>query len=234
MGRAIEALAEGQGCQIVARCDVDSPLSALPQGVADVVVDFSVANAVPAAVQASANLGIPIVVGTTGWYNSLDHVQSIATKAGIGMVYGTNFSLGVHMFFQLVEAAAIMVNSQPGYDVMVHEWHHAQKRDSPSGTALSVAERLLNHIQRKNTIESETYHTLPNPTALHVTSTRGGNIAGRHQVTIDGPFDRIDIIHDARSRDGFASGALQAAKWIAGRSDVVDIATVANQILGLR
>ncbi len=234
MGRAIEALAEGQGCRIVARCDVDAPLSALANDVADVVIDFSVASAVPAAVQAAATLGIPIVVGTTGWYERLDDVRAVASGAGIGMVYGTNFSIGVHMFFRLVDVAATMLNTQIDYDVMVHEWHHKHKRDSPSGTALSIAERLLAGIDRKYTIATEAIHGLPDPSALHVSSTRGGEVAGRHQVTIDGLYDRIDLIHDARNRNGFAAGALQAARWIVGRADVVDVANVAPYILGLR
>lgn len=234
MGRAIDSLAEGHNCVVVARCDVDTPLSSVERGTADVVIDFSVAAAVPTAVNDVAALGIPIVVGTTGWYDRLDDVRAIATNAGIGMVYGTNFSIGVHMFLRLVEVAATMVNAQPSYDVMVHEWHHHRKRDSPSGTALTIAERLLAGIERKHAVATEPWHQLPNPSMLHVTSTRGGEIPGRHQVTIDGPYDRIDIIHDARSRDGFASGALQAAQWIVGRSDVVDIADVATHILGLR
>jgi 4-hydroxy-tetrahydrodipicolinate reductase len=233
MGQAIEHLAIGHGCTIVACCHEHNPISTLPLGTADAIVDFSVADAVPTAVQAAATLGIPIVVGTTGWYNRLDEMRAIASTAGVGMVYGTNFSIGVHMFFRLVEAAATMVNTQADYDVMLHEWHHANKRDSPSGTALTAAGRLLAHIERKRFMKTEPYNTTPDASTLHVTSTRGGHIAGRHQLTIDGPFDRIDIIHDARSRDGFASGALQAARWIVGRTDVVDVSDVAADILGL-
>jgi len=230
MGKEIEALAAAHGCEIVATFDIDRPLTTLSDASFDVAIDFSLSDAVVSNVRTLAHLQRPVVIGTTGWYAQLPDVTSIVNSAGIGCVWGSNFSVGVQMFLRIVRAASMLANDAPEYDVMVHEWHHHRKKDSPSGTAIAIASTIVDEMQRKHAMEIETQHDRINPHALHVTSTRGGDVIGRHMVTIDSPFDTIDLVHNAKSRRGFAQGALLAATWIAGRRGVYDFTEIFPEV----
>ncbi|MBU3740903.1 MAG: 4-hydroxy-tetrahydrodipicolinate reductase [Candidatus Kapabacteria bacterium] len=230
MGRAVERLAPQADANVVAICDIDDPFTPLVAAHADVAVDFTLPHVVPDVVRVACDSGTNLVIGTTGWYDRFDEVASMAAKAGIGLVYGTNFSIGVQMFFRLVRLAAQLAERQPEYDVMLHEWHHKRKKDAPSGTALTAADLVLGQLSRKTRIESETSHDRIDADALHVTSTRGGEIVGKHVLTMDSAVDRIEVTHDAKNRDGFAWGALQAARWINGRTGVYDFADIIDQL----
>lgn len=230
MGKEIESLASAHGCEVVAIFDVDRPLTTSSDASFDVAIDFSLPDAVVDNVRICAHLQRPIVIGTTGWYAKLPEVTSIVTSAGIGCVWGSNFSVGVQIFLRIVRAASMLTNDAPEYDVMVHEWHHHRKKDSPSGTAIAIASTIVDEMQRKHAMEIETQHDRINPHALHVSSTRGGEVIGRHQVTFDSEFDTIDLVHNAKSRRGFAQGALLAAVWIAGRKGIVDFTDVFPEV----
>ena len=230
MGRELELLAPAHGCEVVAIFDVDRPLTTESEASFDVAVDFSLPHVVVDNVRTLAHLQRPVVIGTTGWYAQLPDVTSIVNSAGIGCVWGSNFSVGVQMFLRIVRAASMLANDVPEYDVMVHEWHHSRKKDSPSGTAIAIASTIVDEMDHKHSMEIETQHDHINPYALHVTSTRGGNVIGRHMVTFDGPFDTIDLVHNAKSRRGFAQGALLAATWIAVRTGVYDFTEIFPEV----
>ena len=231
MGKAIDALAEMEHCEVTSRYDVSQPLTPATIGNWDVAIDFSQADAVVRNVEIIAAAGKSLVIGTTGWYAELPTVKHIVAQSKIGCVAGTNFSVGVQMFIRLARAAGMLVNNNADYDVAVHEWHHTRKADSPSGTALTLADVLINEIARKERVETETSHTRLSPQALHVTSTRVGQVTGKHQITIDGVDDRIELIHDARNRNGFARGALRAARWVNGKQGYFDFTDVFTQVI---
>lgn len=231
MGRVLHRLAPSNHCEVVGIVDVDTPFdpSAIPDF--DVAIDFTQPDAVVENVRAICAHGRNVVIGTTGWNERLAEVASIQSQTNTGIIIGSNFSIGVQMFFRLVREAGLMANDLSELDVMLHEWHHHRKKDSPSGTALTAASLLLDVIDRKTYVDAEAQHGTIDPSALHVSSTRGGEVVGRHQLTIDGTTDTIDIIHNAKSRDGFAKGALLAATWIHGKHGMYDFTDVFPDIL---
>jgi 4-hydroxy-tetrahydrodipicolinate reductase len=230
MGRTIERLAPQVDVDVAAICDIDNPFTPMTARGVDVAIDFTLPHVVPHIVRVACEAHVNLVIGTTGWYDGLDEVRAMANEAGIGIVYGTNFSVGVQMFFRLLRRAAELADNHPEYDVMLHEWHHHRKKDAPSGTALTAAQIVLDSVERKTTMYTETSHAAIDPGALHVTSTRGGEIVGKHIVTIDSAVDRIELVHDAKNRDGFAMGALQAARWLHGKTGVYDFADIFDHL----
>ena len=179
-----------------------------------VVIDFSVPDAVVKNVRRVSGFGKNIVVGTTGWYNSLNEVQGIVKKSGTGCIYSPNFSLGVNLFSRIVDESSKLVNKISDYDVFVYEGHHNQKIDSPSGTAIALGDIILKNIERKKKLVFDKIDRKILPEELHVASFRAGYIPGTHVVGFDSEADTIELKHTARSRAGFALGALLAAQWI--------------------
>lgn len=230
MGREVERLAEPLGMTVTDIFDLERPITSVTSAEFDVAIDFSWPDAVVENVRAVAALHRPIVIGTTGWYDRMSEVRSIVETASVGCVWGSNFNIGTHLFARIVQRAAQLIDPHAGFDVMVHEWHHKRKRDSPSGTALTLASTIMQSLQRKSIVSTEAQHDVIDPAALHVTSTRGGEVIGRHQVTIDGPYETIDITHTAKNRQGFAQGALLAASWIQGRTGFYDVADVIDSL----
>lgn len=230
MGRELERLAPTAQCEIVGIVDVDRPLSAITHDF-DVAIDFTQPDAVIENVRAITERGMNMVIGTTGWHERMEEVAAMQRSASTGVIVGSNFSVGVQLFFQLVQDAASLINELDEFDVMLHEWHHKRKKDSPSGTAITAADIVLSAIDRKTRIETEAQHGTIDPASLHVSSTRGGEVVGRHQLTIDGPSDTIDIIHNAKNRHGFAKGALLAATWIHGKQGMYDFTDVFTDII---
>ena len=218
MGQAIERIAVEQGHEVVARFDLDAPVPDSIRGFegAD-VIDFTSPSAVLEHIQGYCKAGIPAVIGTTGWYDALPLVEAWVAEHDATVLYAPNFSIGVALLVEAVRAVAPYLNALPEYDVFVHEAHHTNKIDSPSGTALHLAKQILRGMERKTRIEVEAQHGRIAPDALHVSSTRVGHVFGRHEVGIDGVYDQISLIHDAKSRNGFAYGAIRAAGWIQGR-----------------
>ena len=157
------------------------------------------------------------MVGTTGWYDQLSRVRTWMEKSEAAVLYAPNFSLGVALVMRALQALGPLLDRLPEYDVAVHETHHTGKVDSPSGTALLLADVLLHGLDRKTHLETETQHQPIAPEALHVTASRVGSVFGEHTVYLDSPFDRITLAHQAKNRQGFAFGALKAAEWLPGR-----------------
>jgi 4-hydroxy-tetrahydrodipicolinate reductase len=219
MGKEVERIALERGLEISARIDIETP-SLSTDGVrgADVAVHFAAPSTVVGHVQELAKLGKDVVVGTTGWQNDRGSVQKIVESAGIGLVHASNFSIGVNVLYRLLKEAGALFDRFAEYDIAVHEIHHKDKLDAPSGTALSIAEILLKSIKRKKEILAGSPKGKIRPEQLQVTSGRHGTVVGTHRVTFDSAADSIEIAHTAKNRTGFALGAVVAAEWIKGRS----------------
>jgi len=225
MGKEIDRIALERGHEISGRFDIETPASNTTLN-GDVAIDFSSAGAVSYNTQLCAECGINLVIGTTGWNSERENIETIVTNTGIGIVYGSNFSVGMQLFFRIVERAAELVNGTPEYDVLLHELHHHRKADSPSGTALSLADIVLQNVTRKQSVLPETSHGRIAPDVLHVTSSRIGEITGTHTLYMDSLADTIELTHRAKNRSGFALGAVLAAEWIAGKNGFHDFTDI--------
>jgi 4-hydroxy-tetrahydrodipicolinate reductase len=186
----------------------------------DVCIDFTTPAAVISNIEAVVNSGKDIVIGTTGWYDKLEDIKKLVKKNNVGLLYCPNFSLGVNLLYQIINTASHIFNKFDEYDMMVSEIHHKNKVDSPSGTALSLAQLILQNVKRKKEILKDTSKAKIKPEQLHVTSTRVGSVIGQHSVMFDSDADTIEISHTAKNRRGFALGALLAADWIIGKKGV--------------
>ena len=199
MGRMVEEMAAGQDIEIVGRVD-DGRDEWRP---ADVAVDFTTAAALRANFPQYVQRRMNVVIGTTGWGEHAAALRADAAQAGIGVVASANFSIGVNIFQHIVAETARMMQAQPQYGAWVHEIHHSAKRDAPSGTA----------IQLRDAMTAAGFAR-----AIDMSSSRAGMVPGTHTIGFDGPSDTIELIHTARDRRGFASGALVAARWITGKT----------------
>jgi len=208
MGRLVESLAPEYGFQIAGAIDSRSgPPASWPE--ADVAIDFSTADAVPATVATLAQRGTPVVIGTTGWQTSEADVR--ASASGIGVVAAANFAIGVNVYLAVAGRLGRLMASQPAFGGWIHEAHHAAKKDAPSGTALAIERRLR-----------DDGYTADVPIA----STRAGAIPGTHTLGFDSASETITLTHQARDRGAFARGALLAARWIGGRTGWFSMADV--------
>lgn len=220
MGRLVGNLAAEHGHEIARTLDIDDAgLSVTELAAAlrdcDVAIDFSIADAVPKDAEGCALAGVPMVIGTTGWQNSLDKVKNIMTEHNGALVYGANFSVGVQLFFRIAAVAAELFRNLESYDAYIEEAHHKRKRDAPSGTALQLGKIVAERLGRD----------------VPTSSTRAGYIPGTHLLGFDSSADHITIEHVARSREGFAAGALMAAEWIVGRKGVYEFSEVFDEII---
>ncbi len=223
MGSLVEARAKDGGHDI-AVIFTDRDAARPPEEVAralegaDVAVDFSVGAAVPDHVAACVKAGVPLIEGTTGWQAQLAHVREVVERGTGAVVYGANFSIGVNLFYRVAAAAAAQYARDPAYAPFLEEAHHARKKDAPSGTALKLRDLVAGAYGGRE---------------IPVASTRAGHIPGTHRVGFDGPADQIILTHTARSREGFAAGALLAAQWIVtgGRRGVFEFTEVLDEIL---
>jgi 4-hydroxy-tetrahydrodipicolinate reductase len=231
MGKEIERVAGIRGHVITRIFDVENNhdgegLTRESLAGVDACVEFSTPGAVLGNIFAAARAGVNMVVGTTGWNESVDEVKKLVRESGTGLVYASNFSLGVNLFLGIVRHAARLVDPYPAYDASIHEIHHRGKADSPSGTALMLAAAMLEGLRRKNAVLPGPPEGALLPEQLHVTSTRVGNVTGTHSVLFDSDADAIELIHTAKTRAGFAMGALIAAEWLKGKSGVFTMADV--------
>ena len=239
MGREIEKIAKSKGinvASIIDPSDSNARYRAISQESlkdADVCLDFTNPEAALENIRKAAALGKNIVVGTTGWYGRMDEARKIVEKAGTGLIWSGNFSIGVNIFFGIVENSAKIIDKFDDYDIFVHELHHSQKADSPSGTAAMIGKILIGSIRRKSKIVTEEVKRRIEPDELHISSTRAGKIFGTHIVGFDSDADSIELRHTAKGRQGFASGALMAAEWINGKRGFYGIADMMDEIMGV-
>ena len=218
MGQAVGRLAEREGHDVGVRFDSGAPLADAdgPDALAgaDVAVDFTLPGVALDHIERYCRWGQPAVVGTTGWYDEMDTVRGWVEEHDARLLYAPNFSIGVALLRTAVEAVAPLLDDLGEYDPFVHEMHHTQKADSPSGTAQMLGEVLLKHLERKQRLEPEAQHDPIDEDALHVSSTRAGTVFGRHTVGLDSAFDQVRLEHEAKGREGFAAGVLRAARWL--------------------
>ena len=220
MGRLVGKLAAEKGHEVALTIDIEDASRSIDEMTAalrgcDVAIDFSVAEAIPRNTETCARAGVPLVIGTTGWLKNLDEVRRIVDEFDAALVYGANFSIGVQIFYRVAAAAAALFQNLDSYDAFIEESHHKRKRDAPSGTALQLGEIVAEHLRRE----------------VPVTSTRAGYIPGTHRVGFDSAADQITLEHVARSREGFAAGALMAAEWIVGKQGVFEFSEVFDEIV---
>jgi 4-hydroxy-tetrahydrodipicolinate reductase len=222
MGRMIAAAARDRGHEVAAivdpqASDADYP-AFCPEAAAkaDMAIEFTMPSQAVDNIRAILGVGLPGVIGTTGWHGRLEEVRGLVKAADGRLVYGSNFSIGVNLFYAIVAEAARLMDGFPQYDVAGFEVHHAQKADSPSGTAKALAAIVMERVKRKRVLLSETLaDRRPAPEELHFTSLRAGSVPGTHSVIFDSPYDSIELTHTARTREGFARGAVMAAEWLA-------------------
>lgn len=226
MGHQIEEIALKRGHTIGARIDnyaKDADAAKLTEEHlkdADAVIEFALPGGLQDHAMLCAEHKVPHVIGTTGWENFRDKLLKDVEKAGGSLLYGSNYSVGANVFFALCEKASELINEFEDYDMMMYELHHKLKKDSPSGTALTAAEKIVAKSTRKNRIQTETLHRAIEADEFHVASIRGGNVPGTHTLLLDSEADTIEVSHVARSRKGFALGSVLGAEWMQGKTGI--------------
>ena len=209
MGQAIRQLALDKGWQVSAMLGERESaegvgVSRQSLGEPDVAVEFTQPSAAVANVMACLRASVPVVIGTTGWYESLPEVTRVAKETGTGFLWSPNFSLGVNVMIEVARYAAALMSNLEEFDAHIIETHHTRKKDAPSGTAIAIAKAASDALDR------------PIPT----TSVRTGSVPGTHELVFDGAFEQLSIVHEARDRRVFAEGALRAADWLIGKRGV--------------
>jgi len=220
MGRLIEQLAPEYGGSVKLRLDVDNNskfegMTAENFRGIDAAIEFSTPATAVENIERLANLKVNTVVGTTGWGDHIERARAAVNAAGTGLVWGANFSVGVYIFSQLVAEAAHLMALQPEYGAWAWEIHHATKKDATSGTLLALVERM-----------KQAGYERPISTG----SNRAGAHPGTHEIGFDSAADTITIRHTARSREGFARGALRAARWVAGKKGFFEFRDIVNEL----
>lgn len=219
MGKLIEELATEQGDAVPLKLDEFN--NAGFEGVTpenfrgiDVAIDFSIPSAAVENIERISALGVNMVVGTTGWFEKINHVESVVEKNGTGLVWSPNYSIGVNAFFRLVSEAARLLADEPLYEAWAYEIHHSAKKDAPSGTLWKLVEEMKKAGYGRK---------------IDVSSSRAGAHPGTHEIGFDSAADTITLRHVARSREGFARGALRAAHWLVGKKGFHEFSEIVFQ-----
>lgn len=228
MGKAIEEIALKKGHNVVLRVDSSSrsTLTAEELSNADVAIEFTTPHAAKENLLLCFQAGIPVVCGSTGWTQELPAIENSCKELNGAMLYASNFSVGVNLFFELNKKLAALMANQPSYEVILEEIHHTQKKDAPSGTAITLAQQILEQINRKKQWVNDISE---NPEDLEIISQRIDPAPGTHHVKYSSVIDDIEIIHTAHSRKGFAAGAVLAAEFIANKKGIFRM----SDVLGL-
>lgn len=230
MGKAIEQVAIARGHAIGLKVGTANAGTS-PMG-CDVAIEFSRPEQALANICLCLGAKVPVVVGTTGWYDRLGEVRAMVQETRGTLLWASNFSIGVNLFFKLNKYLAGMMDSQSGYGVHIDEVHHVHKLDAPSGTAITLARDIDLKSQRYAGWELKEQGKpgplVPAPTPVPITSERKGEVPGKHSVTWSSADDKITITHDAFGRQGFATGAVVAAEWVQGRSGLFTMEDVLN------
>jgi 4-hydroxy-tetrahydrodipicolinate reductase len=209
MGQAIRELAQARGWKVAALLGEResagaSGITRATLGNAEVAVEFTEPKAAVANISAALRAGVPVVVGTTGWYDQLPSVTKVANESGVALLWSPNFSLGVNVLIELSRYAGTLMRSLEEFDAHIVETHHSKKKDAPSGTAVAIAKAASDALKR----------TIP------ITSVRTGSVPGTHELIFDGLYEQLSLTHVARDRRVFAEGALAAADWLVGKKGV--------------
>lgn len=220
MGKLIKTIAEENNHEIaviISESDAKLSIGELAKKLTgiDAAIDFSTAEAVKQNVEACLAANVPLVEGTTGWNDKRETIKNLVEEKNGALVFGANFSIGVNLFYKIADYASELFSKFEDYEAFIEEQHHSRKKDAPSGTALKLKEIVAGNIRKD----------------FSVSATRAGEIPGTHRVGFDGAADQILLEHTARSREGFASGAITAAEWIIGRRGFYEFTDVLDEIL---
>lgn len=228
MGKTIEEIALEKGHEIIYRIDINNQDLLEKENLqqADVAIEFSTPDTAYHNILKCLEAGVPVVSGTTGWLDKLEDIKQRCRQHNGAFLYASNFSIGVNIFFEINKKLAELMASQEQYEISMEEVHHTQKKDAPSGTAITLAEQILERIDRKSTWINE---LTDNPSELSIISKRIDPAPGTHTVNYHSKIDDITIIHTAHSRKGFASGAVIAAEWLVGKKGIFGM----KDVLGL-
>ncbi len=227
MGKEIETIALSHGHSIILKVDVDNAktytLAELKK--ADIAIEFSTPETAIENVYKCFEAGVPVVVGTTGWQNKLDEVKQKCIEKEQTLFYASNYSIGVNLFFKLNESLSKLMNSHLEYNVTMEEIHHVHKKDAPSGTAITLANKVIEQIDRK---QKWVNNSTTNANELSIISKRIDEVPGTHTITYKSGVDEISITHIAHNRRGFALGAVIAAEWLKGKKGIFGM----NDLMG--
>ena len=221
MGKSIEAIAVNRSHTIVLK--VSDTTSNYDFSDADVAIDFSIPSAAVANIKKALDAGVPVISGTTGWLDNYDEIIDYCNAKNGTFLYASNFSLGVNIFFELNKKLSELMSGFSEYTTEIEEIHHTQKLDAPSGTAITLAEQIIEHTDYKNwTLDTA------EPKEIHIEAKRIEGIPGTHEITYNSEIDAISIKHTAHSRQGFAMGAVIAAEWIKNKKGIFSMKDVLN------
>jgi 4-hydroxy-tetrahydrodipicolinate reductase len=228
MGRAIQEIAQQRGHQIILTIDSSTQHLFTSESLkaADVAIEFTSPHSAFQNVTHCLKAGIPTVCGSTGWTSSLEEAAALCRQLNGTFIYASNFSVGVNLFFELNKKLASLMAAQPNYEVILEEVHHTQKKDAPSGTAITLAEQILDLLDRKKQWVND---ISDNPEDLEIISQRIDPTPGTHSIKYSSVIDDIEIIHTAHNRTGFAAGAVKAAEYIIDKKGVFTM----KDVLGL-
>jgi 4-hydroxy-tetrahydrodipicolinate reductase len=214
MGKKISQIAQEKGHKIVCIADSKKPVNSTSMNNAEVAIEFSTPDSAFENIKYAIQQGIPIVAGTTGWLEKIEEIKKICIKHNGTFLYASNFSLGVNIFFIINEKIA-QIMKMKNYDTILHEIHHKEKLDSPSGTAITIAQKLEKILNKKISISSERVNKNP----------------GTHLIRYSSKFDKIELKHSALNRDGFALGAIMAAEWIKDKKGIFEMSDVIHELI---
>jgi 4-hydroxy-tetrahydrodipicolinate reductase len=227
MGKTIEQVIidQGKGDEVVLKIGEENlhELTAENLRKADVAIEFTRPDAAVRNIELCFEAGVPVVVGTTAWLDHLPAIKEQCARLNGGLFFSPNFSIGVNIFFEINRRLAAIMDSQPQYNVEIEEIHHTEKLDAPSGTAIRTAEVILDKLKAKTHWALSGPDTVTSPSSLLITAKREPQVPGTHIVTYSSAADEIKLIHQAKTRRGFAEGAVMAARWMVGRRGVYEM-----------
>ncbi|HIP36766.1 MAG TPA: 4-hydroxy-tetrahydrodipicolinate reductase [Crocinitomix sp.] len=231
MGKEIETILLDRGHSISHKTKSDTMLNELDFSDTDVVIEFSTPNSAKTNIAFCLTHQLPVVVGTTGWYNHLNEIKDICLQNNGALLYGTNFSIGVNIFFKVNEYLAQIMNKFEDYQCEVKEIHHTEKLDAPSGTGITIANQIIEHLDRLNHWENVSQNELINEQVLPLVSERLPKVPGTHTVKYENDIDKIEFTHTAHNRKGFALGSVLAAEWLIDKTGIYEMKDVFNDII---
>jgi 4-hydroxy-tetrahydrodipicolinate reductase len=221
MGKSIEAIALQRNHDISLK--VSDTTSDYDFSNTDVAIDFSIPTVAVSNIKMALDAGVPVISGTTGWLDQYNHILEYCASKDGTFLYASNFSLGVNIFFEINKRLSQLMAAIDGYNIDIEEIHHTQKLDAPSGTAITLAEEIIDHTSYKNWTLDD-----PKSNEIHINAKRIENVPGTHEITYNSEIDSISIKHTAHSRQGFAMGAVIAAEWIKDKKGIYNMKDVLN------